>query len=120
MPEITPLTKVSEITVGYLASYLHIDSPDEGQQKELATMLSSAKGYVSSYTGLPLTAPTDDAETTDVDESDVDTVDDNPEFVTAVCVLVQNAYDNRTLYVDKGEAERVVNSILGMHERNLL
>lgn len=114
------ITKVSEITKQWLADYLRIDSPTTAQLDEIGTMLNSAKGYVSSLTGLPLTAPADDEETTDVDESDVASVDDSPEFVTAVCALVQNAYDNRTMYVDKGEAEKVVNSILGMHRRNLL
>lgn len=114
------ITKVSEITKEKLADYLRIDSPSSAQLDEIGTMLKSAKGYVSSYTGLPLTAPADDEETEDVDESDVTTLDSNPEFVTAVMVLVQNNYDNRTFYVDKGQVEKVVDSILGMHRRNLL
>lgn len=114
------IEKVSEITTAYLASYLHIDSPDEQQLDELGTMLKSAIGYVASYTGLPETAPADDVDTTDVDESDVVHLDSKPEFVTAVVVLVQNNYDNRTLYVDKGVVEKIVDSILGMHRTNLL
>ena len=114
------ITKVSDIDAGYLANYLRIDEPDQAQLDELATMLKSAVGYVASYTGLPETAPTDDVETTTVDESDVVHLDSKPEFVTAVVVLVQNNYDNRTLYVDKGEVEKIVDSILGMHRTNLL
>lgn len=114
------IDKVKDITVDYLAGYLRIDDASDAQKKELNTMLSSAKGFVSSYTGLPITAPADDTNTEDVDESDVTTLDSKPEFVTAIVVLVQNSYDNRTLYVDKGEAEKVVDSIIGMHRRNLL
>lgn len=106
------ITKVSELTNTYLANYLRIDDADAGELEQIGSMLTSAKGFVSSYTGLPLTAPEGDADAT--------TLDSKPEFVTAVCVLVQNSYDNRTFYVDKGEVEAVVNSILGMHRTNLL
>lgn len=114
------IQKVSELTAAYLAQYLRIVDPTEDQTAELETFLESAKGYVSSFVGLPLAAPADNEETTDVDESAVDTLDSYPEFVMAVCVLVQNQYDNRTFYTDKGKVEEVVNSILGMHRRNLL
>lgn len=113
-------TKVSEIDTAYLANYLRLDAPDTAQTEELGTMLSSAKGYLSSYTGLPAVAPADDATTTTVDESDVTTLDSYPEFVTAVCVLVQNQYDNRTLYIDKGTVETILNSIIGLHRENLV
>jgi hypothetical protein len=114
------IEKVSSITAAYLAQYLRIVDPTEAQTQELETFLTVAKNYVSSYVGLPITAPADDPETTDVDESDVETLDSHAEFVAAVCVLVQNQYDNRTFYTDKGKIEDVVNSILGMHRKNLL
>lgn len=114
------IEKVSDITTAYLASYLRVDDPDTELTDELGTMLSSAKGFLTSYTGLPATAPADDPATTDVDESDVTTLDSKPEFVTAICVLVQNQYDNRTFYTDKGQVEAVLDSILGMHRVNFL
>lgn len=114
-----PIEKVSDLDADYLAEYLHIDLASDAQKKELNTMLTSAKSYLSSYTGLPITAPTDDPDTT-ADESTVTTLDSKPEFVTAVCVLVQNNYDNRTFYVDRGEVEKVVDSIMGLHGVNLL
>lgn len=114
------ISKVSEITITHLSNYLHIDNPTSDQLDELGTMLNSAKAYVSSYVGLPLTAPADDEETLEVDESDVDNIDNHPEFVSAVMVLVQNQYDNRTFYTDKGQVESVLNSILNLHSRNLL
>ena len=114
------ITKVSEITTAYLIQYLRIDNADTDQTTQLATMLAAAKGFVSSYTGLPVTAPADDPATTDVDESDVATLDTYPEIVQAVVVLVQNQYDNRTIYTQGSEVEAVLDSILGMHRRNLL
>ena len=102
------ITKVSEITKEYLGEYLRLDDPSADQLDELATMLGSAKGFVSSYTGLPITS------------GEGLNLDSKPEFVVAVCVLVQNSYDNRTLYVDKGEAEKVLEATLDMHVVNLL
>lgn len=114
------LTKVSDITVTYLVEYLRIDAADTSQNDQIGTMLNAAKGFVASYTGLPLAAPADDEDTPDVDESDVDTLDTYPEFVQAVVVLVQNQYDNRTVYTQNSQVESVLDSILGMHRRNLL
>lgn len=98
--------KVSELTVEYLISFLHIDEPDEEIRNLLSEDLTEARSYVCSYTGLS-------------DEE----IDAHPEFVHAVCVLVQDMYDNRKLdlmsngisYVNK-----VVESILGMHCVTLL
>jgi hypothetical protein len=42
------------------------------------------------------------------------------DFVIVVYVLVQDMYDNRTLYVDKNNLNKVVETILGMHSINLL
>ena len=105
------IEKVSEITTDYLAQYLRLIEPTEDQTAELETFLTAAKGYVSSFVGLPLVL---------LEGAEGDTVDSYTEFVMAICVLVQNQYDNRTFYTDKGKVEEVVNSILGMHRRNLL
>ncbi|MCO1599830.1 hypothetical protein [Desulfosporosinus nitroreducens] len=42
------------------------------------------------------------------------------DFVIVVYILVQDMYDNRTLYVDKNNLNKVVDTILGMHSINLL
>lgn len=42
------------------------------------------------------------------------------DFAIVVYILVQDMYDNRTLYVEKDNVNRVVESILGMHCVNLL
>lgn len=38
----------------------------------------------------------------------------------AAYVLVQDMYDNRVMYVDKSNVNKVVETILGMHSRNLI
>ncbi len=114
------ITKVSEIDVDYLVDYLRIDDASDVQKREIATMLNSAKGYVSSYTGLPIASVADDTATPDVDESTTITLDSKPEFVDAICVLVQHNYDNRALYVDKSETNKVIDSIIGLHRVNLV
>jgi hypothetical protein len=47
----------------------------------------------------------------------IDAFDD---FVIAVYVLCQDMYDNRTMYVDNANVNKVVDNILGMHSINLL
>lgn len=97
--------KVSEITVKNLADYLKLDfeSLSEEEKAELSTFLSSAKAFISDYTGLTSAQ-----------------IDTHESFVIAVYVLVQDMYDNRTFYVDKSNLNRVVETILGMHSVNLL
>lgn len=97
--------KVSEITVKNLADYLKLDfeSLTEAEMAELSTFLSSAKAFISDYTGLTSAQ-----------------IDTHESFVIAVYVLVQDMYDNRTFYVDKSNLNRVVETILGMHSVNLL
>lgn len=96
---------VSEITVKNLADYLKLDfgSLTEEETAELSTFLSSAKAFISEYTGLSL-----------------EEIDSHETFVIAVYVLVQDMYDNRCYYVDKGGLNQVVEHILNMHSVNLL
>ena len=66
-------------------------------------ILDSAKGYIRDYTGL-------------TDEE----IDTHADFLTALLVLCQDMYDNRAMYVEKSNVNRVVESILNMHRVNLL
>ena len=97
--------KVSEVSVKNLADYLKLDyenlEPEE--ISELETFLTSAKAFISDYTGLSQTE-----------------IDTHENFVVAVFVLVQDMYDNRSYYVDKSHINRVIETILGMHSVNLL
>ena len=95
------ITKVSEITVNYLAEYLRIYEIDEKEISLLNNLLNVAKSYIKSYTG----------------QDDLDKYQD---FVIVTLVLVQDMYDNRTLYVDTKNLNTVVETILGMHSVNLL
>jgi hypothetical protein len=97
------ITKVSEITVDDLADYLRIAEVTEDDEKTLATLLTVAKSYVTKYTGQTLEA-----------------LDDLQDVIIVVLILVQDMWDNRTLYVDTNNANKVVESILGLHSVNLL
>lgn len=94
--------KVSEIETEDVAQYIKL-SEDEYDKNEMESILDSAKAFIRSYTGL-----TDD---------EIDTHDD---FYIVVMILCQDMYDNRCLYVDKSNLNKVVDTILGMHCVNLL
>ena len=96
------ITKVSEITASDLAEYIRIDEPEDELQT-LNNMLSVAKTFIVNYTGRA--------------SEELDSFSD---FVIAVFVLVQDMYDTRTLYVDKSNLNKVVETILGLHRVNLL
>ena len=94
---------VSQITNQSLAEYLRLDEPTETELALLDTVLSVAKSFIASYTGI---AP--------------ENLDDYDDFAIVVFVLAQDMHDNRTLYVDKNNLNRLVETILGMHSINLL
>lgn len=98
-----PINKVSEITVDDLADYLRIDELTDGEKQTLNNLLGVAKTFIMSYTGRT--------------ETELDSYQD---FVVVVLVLVQDMYDNRTMYVDSSNLNTVVETILGMHSTNLL
>lgn len=95
------ITKVSEITVSDIADYLRID--DTSENNTLNTLLTVAKKFIISYTGI-----------------EAEKIDNYPDFVIVVLILCQDMYDNRTLYVDNENLNKVVDTILGMHCTNLL
>ena len=95
------ITKVSEITVNDLAEYLRIYELDENEVALLNNLMNVAKSFIKSYTG----------------QEDLDKYQD---FVIVTLVLVQDMYDNRTLYVNTNNLNTVVETILGMHSVNLL
>lgn len=97
------VTKISEITVQKLADYLRIAELTSAEESELTTMLSVAKDYIVKYTGIP-----------------TDELDGYTDLIIVVYVLVQDMYDTRTMYVDTDNVNKVVESILGLHQRNLL
>lgn len=97
------VSKVSDITAQYLGEYLRLVDPDTTDADTLTTLLGVAKEYVSQYTG-----------------KTVEQLDSYPDIVHAVLVLCQDMWDNRALYVDASNVNKVVESILGLHSGNLL
>lgn len=95
--------RVSDITVDTLLSFCNVDSPDEDDRNLLSTALNVAKAYAASYTGLKTSE-----------------MDAYPEMVHAILVLCQDMYDTRAMYVDKSNVNKVVESILNLHQRNFL
>lgn len=95
------ISKVSDITPADLADYLRLPDPDASDMQMLANLLSISKEFITGYTA----------------QSDLDAYQD---FVICVFVLVQDMWDNRALYVDKTNLNKVIETILNMHAVNLL
>lgn len=93
--------KVSEITTKQIAEYLRLDGDSDAGS--LQPYLDAAKQFVGSYTGLTSKE-----------------IDEHEDFYIVVLVLCQDMYDNRCIYVDKNNLNKVVDTILGMHRVNLL
>ena len=97
------ITKVSQITASDLADYIRLPDATSDDTNTLNDLLGIAKAFIQNYTGHTLTE-----------------LDDYQDFVIVVFVLVQDMWDNRTLYVDSDNLNFVIESILGMHSVNLL
>lgn len=95
------ITKVSDITVQDVTEYLRLPEVTASDQALLNSLIGIAKEYIKNYTG----------------REDLDEFQD---FVIVVFVLVQDMWDNRTMYVDKSNLNNVIEAILGMHSVNLL
>lgn len=97
--------KVSEITNKEVANYLRLEYEEltEGEKTELDNLLLVSEKFIKSHTGLT--------------KEQIDTHED---FYIVVMILCQDMYDNRSLYVDKSNLNKVVDTILGMHSVNLL
>jgi len=97
------ITKVSEITYQDVADYIRLDEITQDEQNTLNNLINIATTYIASYTGLT-----------------AEQIDTHADFVIVVLILCQDMWDNRTLYVDSGNLNNVVDTILGMHAVNLL
>ena len=97
------IQKVSDITTQDIAEYIRVDDLTADENNTLKTLLTVSKSFIRSYTGL-----------TDIE------IDKYSDFVIVVFILCQDMWDNRTLYVDNQNLNKVVDTILGMHCVNLL
>lgn len=95
------ITKVSELTVPDVADYINLFELSDSDTNTLNNLINIAKAYIKKYTG----------------QSDLDI---SPEFVIVVLILVQDMWDNRTLYVDSTNLNKTVESILDLYSVNLL
>ena len=97
--------KVSEIAIEDICRQIReeADYLTEDDKKHLSVLKTAAIEYVKGYTGL--------------DDDEINTHED---ITIAVLVLISDMYDNRQMYVDKSNTNRVVESILGMYCTNLL
>ena len=97
------ITKVSEITTDDIAAYIRLDEATSEDANTLQSLLNVAKSFISNYTG-----------------HTEEELDDYADFVIVVLILCQDMWDNRALYVDKTNLNKVIETILGMHSVNLL
>ena len=97
------ISAVSQITAQDVADYLRISEVTTDDTNTLNILLTVAKSYIMQYTGRT--------------EEDLDNIQD---FIIVVFILCQDMWDNRALYVDSNNVNRVVESILGLHSVNLL
>ena len=96
-------TKVSDLAVTDLINYIRIVDYTPADEATLSTLLSVAKNFIINYTGC-------------TDEE----LDTHQDFVIVVLILVQSMWDDRTMYVDKSNLNKVVETILNMHSKDLL
>ena len=98
------ITKVSNITYTDIAEYLRIAEVTDDDINYINAIIGVAKAYILNYTGI----------------KDLETLDNYADMVIVVFVLCQDMYDNRAMYVDNTNLNKVVDTILGMHQVNLL
>lgn len=97
------ISAVSQITAQDVADYLRISEVTQDDTNTLNTLLTVAKTYICQYTGQTL-----------------ENLDNLSDIIIVVFILCQDMWDNRALYVDSNNVNRVVESILGLHSVNLL
>lgn len=94
---------ISNITYKEVANYIRLSEITDEDKTLLTNLIKIAIEYIKSYTGLS-----------------IEEMDKHEDFIIVVYILCQDMYDNRILYVEKGNLNKVVETILGMHSVNLL
>lgn len=97
------IEKVSKVTSADLAEFLRVGEVTPSEEGFLKTIIGAATAYMCKYTGLTAAQ-----------------LDESKDFVFSLLVLAEDMYDNRALYVDSANVNRMVQSILDMHSVNLL
>lgn len=97
------ISKISDITYSDIADYIRLSEVSQSDQNYLTMLINISKDYILKYTG--------------INESDLDNY---PDLIIVVFVLCQDMYDTRAMYVDNSNLNKVVTTILDMHQNNLL
>lgn len=97
------ITKISDITYSDIADYIRLSEITEDDQNYLTTLINVSKDYILNYTGI--------AE---------ENLDNYKDLIIVVFILCQDMYDTRAMYIDNSNLNKVVETILGMHQNNLL
>ena len=97
------ISKISDITYEDIANYIRLSEVSEDEENYLTTLINISKDYILNYTGI--------AE---------ENLDNYTDLIIVVFVLCQDMYDTRSMYVDNSNLNKVVETILGMHQNNLL
>lgn len=103
---------ISDISSVDVALFLRLE---EGEYNEagMQAVMAAARQYIVSYTGLPETA------------EEGETIDSYEDLTFAYLVICRELWDNRTMDVQtvgagRLQANKVIDSILSMHARNLV
>lgn len=92
--------KINEVTIDILTNYCNAYEED----KPLLQIFKDASiSHIKSYTGLT--------------SDEMNTMDD---LTIALLVLVNGMFDNRSVEADKGKINLILDSILGLHSKNLV
>lgn len=94
--------KLSDITDKDVEEFLRLE-PGTYSGDMMRAVREAAKSYILHYTGLT-----------------EEQADEKEDLYIAYMVLCQDMFDNRAMYVDKNNVNRVVESILCMHSVNLI
>jgi hypothetical protein len=94
------VASINDLTTQDVSEFLRLDEDDSLM---LTPIMSAAKAYIMDYTGMA--------------EEDLDNHED---LFIAFMVLCQDMYDNRAMYVDKDNVNKVVDSVLFRHRTNFL
>lgn len=97
------ISKVSDISEADVAEYIRLIEPDSSDMTTLNNLIQIAKAFIVQYTGRTLAE-----------------IDNYQDLVIVVLILVQDMWDNRTMYVDSTNLNFTVDSILHSHSVNLL
>ena len=97
------ISKINDITYEDIANYIRLSEVTEDDQNYLTMLINISKDYISKYTGIS-----------------VANLDNYADMIIVVFVLCQDMYDTRAMYVDNTNLNKVVETILGMHQNNLL